>query len=209
MRNRKRLPVLLALAVLLGSMLSGCFLGDVALLYGESEIVDGCYFEINKLANCCFVSRCDEPEDGILTIPDTFNGIPVTRLGGFVGSGAPCPFFISLENRMNARKDSELDFVLGYHPDEWNSNTWEYTVEDVAFVLNLGKNIEKIELTLQGEYWPHLNEDGTVTFYHPVVEVHCDPENRHFYSEDGKLYYKDTGLLVEELDYPDVEGGTP
>ena len=77
----------------------------------------------------------------------------------------------------------------------------EYVIEDVVFILNIGKNIEVVDYVVMDEYYPHINEDGSITFYHPVVNINCSEENEHFYSKDGKLYDKKTNALINEFEY--------
>jgi hypothetical protein len=50
-------------------------------------------------------------------------------------------------------------------------------------------------------YYPHINDDGSIVFYHPIVFVNCSEENELFYSKDGKLYHKKTDELIAVWDY--------
>ena len=136
-----------------------------------------------------------------ITIPDDYNGIPIKRVGGFSGIGVPSPFRIDLSQvYMNAPEGSELDMIWSYPDDELSV---AYTIENVVFQLHIGKNIEEIDFVFMDDYYPHIDEDGTVTFYHPVVYITCSEENTTFYSKDGKLYYKSTNALVEDFAYPE------
>jgi len=51
------------------------------------------------------------------------------------------------------------------------------------------------------QYYPHINEDGSITFYHPVVYVICSENNTYFYSQNGKLYDKKTNELISAFAY--------
>ena len=199
---KKTVAFLLLVSFLL--CLSACDLDGVAYFYSYSGEYNGFGIAVNKLANCCFVSgyTCTEYTEGMeITIPDDYNGIPIKRVGGFSGIGAPSPFGIDLSQvYMNAPEGSEFDMIWRYPDDELSV---AYTIENVVFQLNIGKNIEEIDFVFMDDYYPHINEDGTVTFYHPVVYITCSEENTTFYSKDGKLYYKSTNALVEDFAYPE------
>ena len=76
-----------------------------------------------------------------------------------------------------------------------------YTVKNVEFDLYIGKNIETIEFISMNDYYPHINEDNSITFYHPVVSVTCSEENKFFYSKDGKLYSESSDELITDFSY--------
>jgi hypothetical protein len=202
MNMKKTVAFLLLVSFIL--CLSACDLDGVAYFYSYAGEYNGFGIDVNKLANCCFVSgyTCTEYTEGMeITIPDDYNGIPIKRIGGFSGIGAPSPFRIDLSQvYMNAPEGSEFDMIWRYPDDELSV---AYTIENVVFQLNIGKNIEEIDFVFMDDYYPHINEDGTVTFYHPVVYITCSEENTTFYSKDGKLYYKSTNALVEDFAYPE------
>ena len=199
---KKTVAFLLLVSFLL--CLSACDLDGVAYFYSYAGEYNGFGIDVNKLSNCCFVSgyTCTEYTEGMeITIPDDYNGIPIKRVGGFSGIGAPSPFRIDLSQvYMNAPEGSEFDMIWRY-PDDALSVA--YTIENVVFQLHIGKNIEEIDFVFMDDYYPHIDEDGTVTFYHPVVYITCSEENTTFYSKDGKLYYKSTNALVEDFAYPE------
>ena len=196
----KKITAILLLISLL-FCLSACDFADAAMFYTDSAEIDGLHIEINKIANRCFVSyyTVSEYTEGMtITIPDDYNGIPIKRIGGFVGTGVPSPFEIDLfEIYVNAPEDSDYYTTYIDHPDNFNIVD-EYTVEEVVFQLHIGKNIEVVDF-ITNDYYPHINEDGSITFYHPIVYITCSEENTTFYSKDGKLYYKSTNALVEDL----------
>lgn len=199
---KKTVAFLLLVSFLL--CLSACDLDGVAYFYSYAGEYNGFGIDVNKLSNCCFVSgyTCTEYTEGMeITIPDDYNGIPIKRVGGFSGIGAPSPFRIDLSQvYMNAPEGSEFDMIWRYPDDELSV---AYTIENVVFQLHIGKNIEEIDFVFMDDYYPHIDEDGTVTFYHPVVYITCSEENTTFYSKDGKLYYKSTNALVEDFAYPE------
>ena len=203
MNMKKTVAFLLLVSFIL--CLSACDLDGVAYFYSYAGEYNGFGIDVNKLANCCFVSgyTCTEYTEGMeITIPDDYNGIPIKRIGGFSGIGAPSPFGIDLSQLyMNAPEGSRYQSIFADHPDLFNIAD-EYTVEEVVFQLHIGKNIEVVDF-IMNDYYPHINEDGSIIFYHPVVYITCSEENTTFYSKDGKLYYKSTNALVEDFAYPE------
>ncbi len=199
---RKILTIILSIC--LTFCLSGCIYEEVAMLYSDSAEIDGFYVAINKTANCCFVGEynCTEyTENSEITIPDDYEGIPIKRIGGYYGRGVPTPFSIHFADLyMNAPEGSEYDAIFSGDINEFEIPE-EYIIEDVVFNLNIGKNIEVIEFVVMDEYYPHINEDGSITFYHSVVNINCSDENKYFYSKDGKLYNKKTDELISDFAY--------
>lgn len=199
---KKFLVLLLSISLIF--FLSGCFFEDISLFYSDSAEVDGLYIVINKTSNCCFVGGyhyTEYTENPEITIPDDYNGIPIKRIGGYCGRGVPAPFFISLaELYMNAPEDNEYDAIFNGDINEFEILE-DYVIEDVVFNLNIGKNIEVIEFVVMDEYYPHINDDGSITFYHSVVNINCSDENKYFYSKDGKLYNKKTDELITDFAY--------
>lgn len=195
---------LMVLSVLLVFGLFGCFFEEVSLLYSDHADVDGFSISINKTANCCFVGSyaCTEYTENLeITIPDDYNGMPIKRIGGYSGSGVPSPFYISLYDLyVNAPSGSKYSGIFGGDIDKFDIQD-AYVVEDVVFNLNIGKNIEAVEFVVMDQYFPHINEDSSVTFYHPVVYINCSEENKYFYSQDGKLYDKKTDELISDFAY--------
>ncbi len=192
------------LSILLMFCLSSCVLEEMSLLYSDSAEKGGFYIAINKTANCCFVGEynCTEYNENFeITIPDDYEGIPIKRMGGYFGRGVPSPFIISLSDLyMNAPDGSAYDAVFHGNIDEFNIAE-NYTLEDVVFNIKIGKNIEIIEFVDMDFYYPYINDDGSITFYHPVVNISCSGENKYFYSKDGKLYDKETDELIDAFAY--------
>jgi hypothetical protein len=199
-----RKVLLIVLSVLFVFGLFGCFFEEVSLLYSDHADIDGFYIAINKTANCCFVGDydCTEyAENYEITIPDDYGGMPIKRIGGYYGSGVPTPFSISLDELyMNAPTGSKYSGIFGGDIDKFDIPD-AYVVEDVVFTLNIGENIETVEFVVMDHYFPHINEDSSVTFFHPVVYINCSEENKYFYSQDGKLYDKKTDELISDFAY--------
>lgn len=201
MRKLYAITLLLCLTI----FLSGCLFEGTAFFYSDHVELDGFKVAVNKVANCCFVSvyACKEyTENFEITIPDDYDGIPIKRIGGYSGTGYPCPFYISLAALyMNAPEGSRYNAVFACNIDEAGI-TEEYNIEDVVFNLNIGKNIEVIEHVAMDQYYPHINDDGSITFYHAVVNITCSDQNQYFYSKNGKLYDKKSNELISAFAYP-------
>jgi hypothetical protein len=199
---KKLLPLALLTGLVFG--LTGCVLEEVSLLYSCDEW-NGFTIGVNKAASSCFVgayTSTDYIENQEITIPDEYENKPITRIGGYYGRGVPTPFSISLEKDayMNAPEGSAYHAVyVGNIPDYHITDA--HSVEDLVFTLNIGKNIKSIDYVIMDTNYPHVNEDGSVTFYHPVVHINCSEENARFYSKDGKLYNKKTDELISVFAY--------
>ena len=196
--------VVLFLLVSLALCCTGCIAESACWLYSPGGRINGFDVAVNETANCCFVGTytCEEyTENQEITIPDEFNGKPIKRIGGTFGSGVPSPFAISVASLyMNVPEDSEYGGIYQGDLKDFNIAE-EYRVENVRFVLNIGKNIKTIKFVEMDVYYPHINEDGSITFYHPVVYVNCAEDNPYFYSKDGKLYDKKTDALISQFAY--------
>lgn len=113
-RSIKRITSVLAASLIVCSLftLTACTTYD----YGDAEDYMIGYSEFNHDA---FIGECfwrgNFGEDMEIVLPDEYNGFPVTRLGGYVGTGYPCPF------RIDFFEKSDLDEKL--FGDERRSNS--------------------------------------------------------------------------------------
>lgn len=168
----------------------------------DSVQVDGLMIHISRGQQTCIAGRylCEEYTPNLeIVIPDTYNGFPVVALGGTTHiQGPPSPFYVDIGSiYINAPKNSEYDAV--YIGDE--SDFEDHEVIHLPFRLYIGKNIRDLSFVHSGMYYPHINEDESITYYHPVVYITCAEENRHYYSIDGKLYSRSTNQLITDFDY--------
>ncbi len=129
-----------------------------------------------------------EIDDGVIVIPESYGKYPVKELGGYVGVGAPSPFYIDLKGRqyssMVGPSNGSFDWYL-------KTKDLELVYYDVT--LNIGPNIRQIYAAMGG--FKTERELVVVRVY-----VNCDPANPSFYSENGILYHKD-GQVVKGLLY--------
>ena len=201
---KRSVTALILVIMLLCIGLKGCPDKNTALNYSEHAESDGFYIAVNKRANCCFVGYydCKEYTDNMeITIPDEYKSIPVKRIGGYFGRGYPVPFGISMGDLYNnVPEGSEYNAVYSGDIRQYDFED-NYSVENLVFTVNIGKNIDTIVNVDMDVYYTNINKDGSITFYHPVVYVNCSDENKHFYSKSGKLYYKETNELVSDFSY--------
>ena len=132
----------------------------------------------------------------LIVIPESYGDYPVVELGGQMGKGGPSPFDIEVKG---VRSTMRVSPSCGYF-GKVNGKKVDLIYHDVT--LNLGANIREIQADQYGLYVETGGERGEV---HVVrVYVNCDPANRNFYSENGRLYDK-KGKLVEGFFWWDEE----
>ncbi len=181
---------------------------SVPFLFGDTAEVDGWRITYNNFLNAAyldsFIADPDE-EDFEITVPDEYNGLPVTRFGH--SSLVPtAPFHINMDSYINAPEDSEYNCCFTKDMIVTCTDGELLRIENVVFKMHIGKNIKEIKDVDMDCYYPHINHDGSITFYHPVTEIYCSEENKYFYSEDGRLYKKSDGSLVRDFEYNYVKG---
>ena len=196
----------LILSIFLSISFSGCFIENTSLFYTEFTERNGFNIAKNNIAKCCFVASFNNNEYTNyieISIPDACDEIPIKQIGGYYGRGVPSPFYISLtESHMNAPEDREYNAIFSGDITNFEISE-EYTIENVICNLNIGKNIENITYVSMDVYFPHINTDGSITFFHPVVYITCSENNKNFYSENGKLYNKSNSTLINDFAYID------
>lgn len=198
---KKLLIILLTLFLTFNAY--GCDTKKICLSYDETVQYDNFTIAINDSGNCCFVGcyTVEKYTDNMeITIPDYYEDIPIERIGGYYGTGVPTPFYIDTSEYINSPEDSLYSGVFSGHPDDFNLDV-KYTVVDLPFRLNIGKNINEISNVSMDLYYPYKNDNGNITFYHPVVWITCSTDNEHFYSKDGKLYDKEKDELITVFSY--------
>ncbi len=180
---------------------TGCeYFEALCLFYSDHVCYENFDICINDKMNCCLVGRyiCNEYIEGMeITIPDEYNGIPIKRVGGYVGRGVPVAFCLDISDLYVNAPEGSIYSALHSTVDEA-----QYQVVDLLYELNIGENIDAV-VNVNNSYYPHIEKDGSVVFYHPVVSINCSEDNKYFYSENGRLYSRKTNELVEDFDYAD------
>ena len=191
------------LSVCVSLSFAGC-----SLLY-QLNAIDNFDIGYSKVLNEAFVSSYNW--DGVcetknIVIPEEYNGIKITALGGYYGRGAPHPFGVSLSESYKNDLCSEAN--------QWFGSKTYKDVESVDtvylnFNLHISKNIEQItEHTLdhfyEGTYYDGENYHSKIIVV-ILYNITCDEDNNTFYAKDGKLYYRQNDSLVSDILYFDHE----
>ena len=143
-----------------------------------------------------------DPEDYLIEIPeDVGKDIHINSVGNPEEDGAG--FGESLSIKLD---DWERDFKNSdeFHRPKQNvsfiADPYAYGVaegtkinyEGIVFVIKLGKNIEFCSSCTCDSFYLLKNEDGSLTYIETSVLFEVSPDNPIYYSQDGKLYYKQT-----------------
>ena len=173
---------IVVLTVLLLTSLTEC-----SLMYGDKIIeLDKLRYYTHNVFRTCFAGDYTWPSDAnyaVLNIPDTCDGYRVTALGGYIGSGGPCPFSINM---------SGVSVVYSEGTIPKNAQ-----IEQYHLVINIGKNLREDTFIIMDDYYCI----GENRFVQILVSVNCSEENQHFYSEEGKLFRKTDHSLVDGFFY--------
>ena len=122
-----------------------------------------------------------DPANTDIQLADTIDQAKVVSLGGYMGTGVPCPFEILAE------KEESMIYPSSTDPNPYDVKA-VYT--DVPFTIHIPANMEKITLFHGGYYMGKRKENGDLAFYCPYFRFTCDDDNRYFYEKDGILYRK-------------------
>lgn len=159
-------------------------------------------------------------EDMDIVLPNTYKDLPVTTLGGYIGTGYPCPFVINffeesdLDNELFGelrRSDTMCSFGTNTQEKVYDSVksdleylgiAKEFEIKDIVFNLHIGSNLQKFEdvhgLTAKYLSFADNEEEEIITVYAFSFIVTVDEQNEYFYSDDlGRMYYKESNNLVD------------
>ena len=158
-----------------------------SLHYGEKTITkDYLTYYQSSVSKVCFAGCYEwdgKEESTTITIPDEVDGYKVTKLGGYIGRGVPTPFYIDFSNVGS--------YYYGDIPDNAEIITYHFT-------LNIGKNLNEIQKVVIDDYFK-IND--TEQYARLCFTVNCHKDNKHFYSEDGRLYNKKDNTLITDFNY--------
>lgn len=130
------------------------------------------------------------------TIPDDYKGYKITALGGYHGTGLPCPFGISLYNKLDEEYGAS-EIVLS----ESESDLKGALCVPIKFNVKLGVYVKEVVRTVGKEYCEVIDENGDKLIYYAVYNFTVDENNPFIYSEDGRLYYRKNNVLIDEFFY--------
>ncbi|MBQ7817658.1 MAG: hypothetical protein IJ388_02530 [Oscillospiraceae bacterium] len=184
-------------------LLAGC-----VRFYGyQIDTKDGFDIGYSNLINDAFVSayNWDGTEEKMnIVIPEKYDGMPITALGGYHSSGLPDPFAIELSEAYKKELCGEANqwVVSSIYADIGSVETVYFD-----FNIHISKNIGQINTNMLGKFYEGCYFDGDdyqakiiVVFLYTIT---CDDENKTFYARDGKLYYRESDELVSGIFYFD------
>ena len=141
-----------------------------------------------KKAGVCKYTYDPASGNTVIEIPESYGDYPVRSLGGYVGKGGPCPFYIELKD-----VHSTAGVSLSRDSFDWYLKNHDLEPVYVDCKLQIGPNIREI-------YAAQSGIEAGDKLYIVRVYVDCDSENRWFYSENGVLYHKN-GEVVDGFLY--------
>ena len=201
MKNFKKFVffVLISALLMVAIIMSGCYDGE----FVEDK---GMFLGYSKSKKRAFVGQLQGDWDNTdFVIPDEYRGYPVTTLGGVIGRGFPCPFdfYLELPEEYREYDDAQLSFATQFSVFDETGDGWE----TVIFYITLGRNVRQIERATPCRYLGIIagyDEDGLPIhdlLYKIVPYFTVPEENKTFYAEEGRLYYKNSGAPAGEFEY--------
>jgi len=196
----RKVTILITLLALIVS-LTGC--GDPtykAIDPGDFGYYDGGYSKIRNKAYVASYYWNLEESAKTFRVPDEYDGIPITTLGGY--AGAPSPFCFDYDPRGLVKGSVWDKMYYSYNSPKIKALLAENAeVIYVDFNVTLGKNIREIcEIDIYGAYILEVYSDVGIEYYIVVNRVYfnVDSANKVFYSKDGKLYEKGSDKLISD-----------
>lgn len=190
----KRFCAVLAAVLLLGVL---CFLFTACNTSKYLETVDGTYligygnYAGRDKGRAYVGSLIYDGEHKEFTVPDEYKGRKITALGGYHGTGLPCPFGIDITAAL-----SEYKGCVKIIDDDPNARH-----VPIEFTVRLGRNVSEIANSHGKCYYQATDSESKNVLTYAVYHFEVDENNQVFYSEDGKLYYRKDGSLVDEFFY--------
>ncbi len=173
--------------------------------YNDSADVNGVYVGYSKLFQNYFIGGVsyEKGEDPRIVLPSVYEGHTINELGGYIGTGVPTPFSIVFEG-----EDWFPDA-----PDEWYTTMEEYLytdffegyevkVEDICFQITLPSGLERIKnLRCDDILCGEVTAEKLVYVLRPVYYFEIAESNEYFYTQEGRLYDKQTKAPVQGIVY--------
>lgn len=189
----KKIAIITLVLILLVAM-SGC---SLAYNYAESKDKTWTYGVSRKDAFVICHQWDGKEENKRIVIPDEFDNVPVTRLGGYHGRGVPSPFSIRLPEAYD--NDNTLIVSDKFFQNQQAIAAWfpnGYEIVEITFTLCLGKNVNSLYYH-ETCYYQFTEQGKKTILYLPVFRFECAEENETFYAKDGVLYEKATDKVIE------------
>ena len=195
---------LIILSVLLIFSLCGCSLWYEYVNYA----IDSFDIGYSKMLNNSFFAKYNwdgTAESANIILPEEYNKTKITGLGGYTGRGYPSPFCIGFTDEA---KENLCPKAIEWSYTNHTANIEDANIQFLSFQLHISKNIEKIENLSMGGIVLAKYEENKKTIsniYILTCYVTCDDNNKTFYAKDGKLYFKQTDALVDDIIYEDFD----
>lgn len=189
MLRRRKTFYFLVLSCLCLLFLTGCTGYD-----GKNDVEEGgIFYRVSSSGSRAFAQEIFwdlDPAHTDYYVPDKVGKARVVSLGGFYGTGVPCP--LQVGPRWNT------DYLFMPDPETYESER-PYTWQDILLTVHLGKEVSDIKRAVGSPYFARDEGGDTIHFYRPVLYFEVDPENPYLFSEEGFLYYRKDGSPVQDL----------
>ncbi len=196
--------VLLFLCITLSLSLCGC-IGT----YDNTSFETGLNFGYSTVRNDAFALDYywdGTPETQTIVIPDEYEGMPLTAIGGGIGlRGAPCHFNVDFNEQAKQKlcsKATNWDYDSGISCSPFTES------QTFTFHIQIGKNLQSIyALSLCNTIVGSYEEDGQIHYFMAVLNYYitCDEGNETFYSHNGKLFYRADNTLAADIPYAEAD----
>ena len=162
----------------------------------------------SKIENSAFVSDVDYNygDDKKIVLPSEYNGIKIKALGGYFGRGVPAPFCLSVDVKSILFGADEYYATSERYLYDKTTGWWDETeIVDCRVDIVLPEYLEKAEYLLLDEIFvaEFKKENGKTLakIFRPTFSFSISENNKNFFTENGKLYYKNSGLLIDGIVY--------
>lgn len=203
MKNFFKIIALFVLALSLFSLSACSMYYDIEDAEFEGRMMGMGYAEKLNRAFVGYVVT-DNQEGETIVLPDDYNGMPVTELGGYVGRGYPCPFLVE---PLFLNEDETHYYVISRDEDlaEGTTSTTEVITHNITYHVLLPKNLKEL-VYVHGRYIylkksKESADTEPVEVYRILYYFELDESNPYFYTENGKLYNKKTNELIDAFIY--------
>ena len=178
---KKTIISICVLMVLLAFLLYSC---DSDFVYEDCFLSGNLYFSLHRFVDICRVEygEWNGTDTSLeIEIPNEVDGHRVTMWG----NDYPAPFIINMDR-------STMICGKALLPEDAQ-------IFPLYLSINIGDNLREIrEIELKDFYQDRIDPQ---VYYQILVTIYCSPDNPHFYSENGKLYKKSTGTLIDKFYY--------
>ena len=138
----------------------------------------------------------DRTEEGLMIdIPgQTEEGVPVKKVGGYIGTGVPTAFGLTFSDKTGIIDLRTLKKTEEDDPAQDDGTEPVIVYKDVTFTINIGKDVDLMIILGDGGVVFKNNgfeqEDGSILVYRATIEINLDPENKNYHIENGEIFDK-------------------